>query len=74
VSKFTIKCRRLLNKKWVSQSDLIDALELLAADIYAHDTEDGWCCACEIDIAFAEAWLRRTKPEIFKPAKQGDKT
>lgn len=28
-------------------------LELEAAELYAHDTRDGWCCACEADIAFA---------------------
>lgn len=27
-------------------------LEMEAAELYAHDTADNWCCACEADIAF----------------------
>lgn len=47
-------------------NEVVERLSQAAADVYAHGTEEGWCCACSADIAFAESWLRETKPEIFK--------
>ena len=36
-----------------------DEVEQLAADEYGHVTADGWCCACDADMAFLEAELER---------------
>lgn len=44
---------------------LAEDVEQLAADHYAHPAGDGWCCACDADIAFAESQLRESKPELF---------
>ena len=48
----------------------VEALALAAADVYAHGTEDGWCCACSADIAFADSWLRESHPELFECNRQ----
>ena len=32
--------------------------------IYSHDTRDGWCCACDADIAFAVQELK-DEPEFL---------
>lgn len=64
--------KQLRNTHQIDEPDFDEQVEQLAADTYAHPTIDGWCCACEADIAFAESWLRDTKPEIFKAA-QGDR-
>lgn len=52
---------------------IVEALQKIAdrIDEEPHETEPGWCCACGADIAFAESWLRETKPEIFKDATRG---
>lgn len=31
--------------------------------IYAHDTREGWCCACDADIAFVMSWIK-DEPEF----------
>ena len=60
------KLKQLRNSHQIGEPEFDERVEQLAANIYAHPTEDGWCCACEADVAFAEVWLRETKPEIFK--------
>lgn len=51
-----------------------ESLELEAAELYAHDTRDGWCCACEADQAFMEAEIAqhtaRAVLEALKPANE----
>ena len=32
-------------------------------EVYAHNTADGWCCACEADIAFLNAEIKRKELE-----------
>lgn len=46
-----------LVKEYGLSAEQAEDLELEAAELYAHDTEDGWCCACEADIAFAKSTL-----------------
>lgn len=61
--------RNHLNRNDINPNDVdrfIEDVEHLAADTYGHKTIDGWCCACDADIAFAEQYLRETKPELFK--------
>jgi len=41
----------------------INELSLDAADVYAHPTRPGWCCACEADIAFAMDYIK-DEPEF----------
>ena len=30
-------------------------------EVYSHKTADGWCCACEADIAFLEQKIKENK-------------
>lgn len=55
-SEFSIKfkaLKKLRNSHHIDEPEFDEQVEQLAADIYAHSTRDGWCCACDADIAFA---------------------
>ena len=45
--------KQLRNSHQMDEPDFDDRVEQLAADTYAHPTREGWCCACDADIAFA---------------------
>lgn len=64
-SEFKKKFRALKQKRnnhLIDEPEFDDAVEQLAANTYAHDTRDGWCCACEADIAFALSSIKE-EPE-----------
>lgn len=56
------KLKQLRNSHQIDEPEFDELVEQLSAEHYAHKTEDGWCCACEADMAFmystlqAEGW------------------
>ena len=51
--------KRILKRHKLSlPKDVIEELSQSAADVYAHNTEDGWCCACGADKAFMYSTLQ----------------
>lgn len=53
MSDFKEELKKILSDGFAEKTppSLIEAIELLAADWYAHPTKDGYCCACDWDIA-----------------------
>lgn len=49
--------KHLVKEYGLSVKDAM-SIELEAAELYAHDTRDGWCCACDADIAFATKYIQ----------------
>ena len=41
--------------------------------VYAHNTVDGWCCACEADQAFMGAEIERAVAHLTNPTEEGEK-
>lgn len=41
------------------------------ANTYAHDTREGWCCACEAEIAFALSYIK-DEPEFMALVHQAE--
>lgn len=65
-SEFLVKFRKLKqlrNTHQIDEPDFDEQVEQLAADIYTHPTRDGWCCACDADIAFAMQEIQK-EPEF----------
>jgi hypothetical protein len=64
MSKFTTKFKKITSEYASLQifakraptafKKFMDEVELLAADTYAHEVENGFCCSCSVDIAFME--------------------
>lgn len=57
-SEFITKLKELKKKRnnhLIDEPDFDEAVEQLAADTYAHNSAEGWCCACEADQAFMES-------------------
>lgn len=54
--------KHLVKKYGLSTKDAMD-LAFEAAELYAHDARNGWCCACDADIAFAISHLK-DEPEL----------
>lgn len=48
------KLKDLRNNRFMDEPEFDDLVEQLAADVYAHPTKDGYCCACDADIAFMD--------------------
>lgn len=57
------KARKKIAKKYGLSPDKVEEIEQIFADIYAHPTRQGWCCACDADIAFATSYLK-DEPEF----------
>jgi len=56
----------------ISVDDWADKIETLLKE--AHDTEDGYCCACEADLAFFHSQLKEReegyRAEILKEVEE----
>lgn len=65
-SEFLVSFKRLKqlrNSHQIDEPDFDEQVEQLAANTYAHPTRDGWCCACDADIAFANSSIQK-EPEF----------
>lgn len=59
MSTFAHSIKRLLG---LSEKKAM-ALETLIVEQFSHGTRDGWCCACDADIAFATKYIQ-DEPEF----------
>lgn len=58
------KLKGLRNNRHMDEPEFDVRVEQLAADTYAHKTENGYCCACSADIAFMESQFKEREAEI----------
>ena len=63
--------KHLVNEYGLSAEQASD-IEQEGAELYAHKTREGWCCACEADMAFAINYIK-DEPE-FKDLITQEKT
>lgn len=63
------KLKQLRNSHQIDEPEFDERVEQLAANLYGHHTAEGWCCACDADIAFLEGQIREAKATPQKEKK-----
>ena len=58
--------KALRNSHQIDEPDFDEAVEQLAADIYGHPTEGGYCCACSYDKTLIASQVTAERERLLK--------